>query len=401
MAGIMTFSKTTERLARRIAVLALSVTLTAAVVLAGVLPAASAEPTATPPSSPTLSTTPITLTVTGTVISGTAGVGLPAGLPVTLHIAHADKPGALPTKTAKWDMALGPDNTFRFENIPAWPGDLAFVTANFQGVMQGSLLIPLASGQSSLNVPVTLYALTSDSSVITLIRVQHILDFNTPGFMQVLATYDYKNVSDRLYLSDRETDKNQPISVEIPLPIGARAIAFSTQPLERFALGGNLNARIVQDTSPVLPGEVHEIIFSYQVPYEGGAPIDQDYPYSTTTLEVLIPDDSHVTIDGTDFTQSPNTAIDPNRPYTQYILKTPLKAGARLVYMLSGMAHMATPSRVQAAGGTATTTGSSRGVQLGDLLIAAGIMLIVAGVGIVVGWRFWRARKQPGSFPWR
>jgi hypothetical protein len=396
MAGIMILSGTIARLARRIVVLALSAITTVPVLMASVLPVRSAEPTATPPSSPTLSTTPVTLTVTGTVISGTAGVGIPAGLPVTLHVAHADRPGAFPTKTSKWDMALSADNTFHFENIPALPGDLAFVTATFQGVVQGSLLIPLANGQSSLSIPVTLYAPTSDSSVITLIRVQHILDFNTPGFMQVLATYDYKNVSDRLYLSDRKTEQSQPVSVEVPLPIGARAIAFSTQPLERFALGGNLNARIVQDTSPVLPGEVHEIIFSYQVPYVGGAPIDQDYPYATTTLEVLIPDDSHVTIGGSDFAQSPNTAINPNRPYTQYVLKAPLKAGARLVYMLGGVAQMATAPIVQATG-SATGAANQRGVQLGNALIAAGLFLVVMGVIIVVVWRFWRARQQPAS----
>jgi hypothetical protein len=383
----MTLLRTTERLTRRITVLALLALTTVTVLLAGVRPVRSADPTATPPPA-TLSTMPITLTVTGTVISSTAGVGVPAGLPVTLHIAHADMPGAFPTKTSKWDMALNADNTFRFENIPALPGDLAFVTATFQGVVQGSPLIPLANGQSSLSIPVTLYAPTSDPGVITLIRVQHILDFNTPGFMQVLATYDYKNVSDRLYLSDRKTDKNQPISVEIPLPIGARAIAFSTQPLDRFALGGNLNARIVQDTSPVLPGEVHEIVFSYQVPYEGGAPIDQDYPYATASLEVLIPDDSHVVIGGSDFTQSPNT----NRPYTQYVLKTPLKAGARLVYMLGGVAQMATVPIVQPTGRAAGTS-SQRGVQLSDVLIGAGLLFVVMGVVLIVGWRFWRARR--------
>jgi hypothetical protein len=387
----MIFLKTTERLSRRVVVLALLAFTVVPVLLAGAWPVRSAEPTATPPLA-TLSTTPITLTVTGTVISGSAGLGVPAGLPVTLHIAHADKPGAFPTKTSKWDMALSVDNTFRFENIPALPGDLAFVTASFQGVVQGSPLIPLANEQSSLTIPVTLYAPTGDPGVITLIRVQHILDFNTPGFMQVLATYDYKNVSDRLYLSDRKTDGNQPVSVEIPLPIGARAIAFSTQPLDRFALGGNLNARIVQDTSPVLPGEVHEIIFSYQVPYEGGAPIDQDYPYATTSLEVLIPDDSHVIIGGSDFTQSPNMTINPNRPYTQYVLKTPLKAGARLVYMLGGAAQMVTAPIVQPTG-SAAGIGSQRGVQPGDVLIAAGLLFVVLGVMIIVVWRFWRARR--------
>jgi hypothetical protein len=307
-------------------------------------------PTSTPlPPEPTLSTTPVVLAVSGTVTSGTAGVSVPAGLTLSLHVARPGAPGALPTEILKRDGTLNTDNTFHFDNVAARPGDVVFATTSFQNVVQGSQLISLRNGQSTLELPVTLYALTNNPSVITLIRVQHILDYKPGSLLQVLATYDYKNTSDRLYQSDTLTAKGLPMSVSVPLPIGARAVAFNTQPIERFSLGGDVNAPVVQDTKPVLPGQTHEIVFSYQLPYANGAPIDQDYPYNTSSIEVLIPDDIHIAILDNNFETAPNTSINPQRVYTQYILKSSLKAGDRLVYTLGGAAQVATTPRPQPA----------------------------------------------------
>src|SRR5205814_1521074 len=89
--------------------------------------------------------------------------------------------------------------------------------------------------------------------------------------------------------------------------------------------------------------------------YTSGTPIDQDYPYNTSSLQVLIPDDANVSISGVkintnkpDDSQmelSTNTSINPKRSYTAYSLKTPLRVGDRLVYFLGqGQALTAVPS---------------------------------------------------------
>jgi hypothetical protein len=326
------------------------------------------------PPEPTLSTTPVVLTVGGTVTSGTAGVSVPAGLTLSLHVVRPGAQGTLPTEILKRDGLLGADNNFHFDNVAARPGDVVFATTSFQNVVQGSQLISLRNGQSTLDLPITLYALTNDPSVITLIRVQHILDYKPGGLLQVLATYDYKNTSDRLYQSNTLTAKGLPVSVSVPLPIGARAVAFNTQSIERFSLGGDVNAPIVQDTKPVLPGQTHEIVFSYQLPYAKGAPIDQDYPYNTSSIEVLIPDDIHIAILDNNFETAPNTSINPQRTYTQYVLKSPLKAGDRLVYTLGGAAQVATAPRPQPA--------ASSNTLFFAFLAAAAVTLVVA-VGFI------------------
>src|SRR5262249_16692377 len=153
--------------------------------------------------------------------------------------------------------------------------------------------IQLANEQKNLDIPITLYGVTTDASTITLLSVQHILDIK-PGVLQVLATYNYKNSGDKLYVSQVKTDNGLPISVRVPLPVGAQAIAFNEPSV--FSIGGDINQPVVQDSKPLVPGQNHEIVFSYQLSYSSGVPIDQDYPYKTNSIQILIPDDANIGI---------------------------------------------------------------------------------------------------------
>ena len=343
------------------------VLFTALIGLSRPFPTLADGETATP--QPTFSTTPIAPNVIGTVSSGTAGVTVPAGLPVTLHIFHPDAAGKL-TETVTQTMPLAPDNTFSFAKNSALPGDLAFVTMTFENATQGSTIAQFTDGQTEITLPVILYAETNDPSVISLIRVQHIIEPQPQKVLQILATYTFKNTGDRLYLSKEQTSTGKPISVKIPLPVGARAILFNNQTLQqtRFVIGGDLNFPVVQDTKAVLPGQTHEIIFSYQIPYSEGAPIDQDYPYNTASLEVLIPSDSSIKLVSDRFGSTINTTINATRPYVQYTLTAPLKAGDRLIYVLAGDA---TPVVLVK---TPTTTTSS---PVGIIILVAGIFATI------------------------
>ena len=335
---------------------------------------------------PTLSTTPITLTVTGTVKIGTPGISLPSGLPLTLHIARVSTPGGLPSEIFKRDVALSASNTFRYDNIPAMPGDLAFVTTTFEGVVQGTSLVTLANGQATLDAPFTLYGATNDPTTINLINVQHVLDFKTGNVLQVLATHVYQNSSNRVYTSRAKTANGLPVSISIPLPVGARAIAFSTQPSSRFVVGGDVNTPVIQDTRALLPGEIQEVVFSYQVPYVNGALIDQDYVYPTSSLQILIPDAIKVKITDGSVTGPPKTdkfeiasnrTVSPERLHTQYTLRSPLKMGERLVYTLSGAARPVQSALEQAEQAQVTAS-------VIVLLVLAGILIVIGGVVLAV-----------------
>lgn len=314
------------------------------------------------------------ITISGTVKSGTAGVVLPANLPLSLHVFRAGKAQSNQSpdiaEVITHDFTLSGDS-FHFENMTVQPGDLCVVTTTYEGITQGSAPTPLAGGQTTLDLPVTLYAATTDSSALRITQTQQLISFVSKDVMQVLETVDIQNTGDRFYQSVQHTPDGSPISVALPLPIGARAIAFNTTPTTRFTIGGDPNAPIVQDTKPVFPGQLHEIIFSYQLPYSKGAPIDRDYPYLTNVVQVALPAEAGVVVSGQPFTVTQNTTIDPKRPYMQYTLSTPVKAGGRLIYTLQGAARTAANSAAQ-------------GLDLGIVLALIGAFVLAGIVGLIV-----------------
>jgi hypothetical protein len=325
---------------------------------------------------------PLTLTISGTVTSGTAGMSISPGLALTLHLLRPD-PRSPGVQTDIQRMATEIDSSlrYRFENVKAQTGDYLFLSASVEGVQQSSVIVELTPGQpSAFDLPLTLYGLTDDPSVITLFRVQHILDFKNGGLMQVLASHYYRNTSDRFYVTRSKTADGRRVSVTVPLPIGAVGIAFDDA--SQFAIGGSDIAPIVQDTRPIRPGQVQELIFSYQVPYSKSASIDQDYPYNTEGVAILIPDDANVNLSGAPvpavdnmprlFTTSRNTTINPSRSYTQYQLTSALKAGERLVYTLEG--------------GAPAVAASGRNVDQGPSFVAIVVLMItlLAGVALVI-----------------
>ncbi|MBX3081043.1 MAG: hypothetical protein KF716_05370 [Anaerolineae bacterium] len=338
----------------------------------------TATPTNDVAATPTLSSVPVTMSVSGKVSSGTAGVTLPAALPLTLNLVTTDAAGRVDIQTQAGTMQA--DSSYRFEGVTVKPGTSIFVTTTYENVVQGSLIGEAGNEGAALDLPIKLYAGTDDPSVIVLERAQQILDFKAGNIMQVLATYYYRDTSDRFFLSKDLNAQNKPISVTIPLPVGAQSIAFTNNVGTRYSIGGSPMLPSVQDTRPVLPGQTHEVIVSYNVPYDKGAPIDQDYPFTTQMVEVLIPDDAGVRLQG-EFNANPNISINPQRSYTQYNLKQPIKAGGRLIYTLEGVP----PNQAI----TAVPSGSTRSSNSADFLpivLLAG--LIVIGFVLVIVYLF-------------
>ncbi len=328
---------------------------------------------------PTTQATPSAITISGIVKSGTAGVSIPAGQSFSLHVFRLTK--ATPadvTEIITRDLALSNDS-YRFEQVSVQPGDLCVVTTTFEGTTQGSSPITLADVPTILDLPITLYAATNDPAKLQIAQTQQLISFVSKDVMQVLETVDIQNSGDRFYVSTQKANDGSPISVSLPLPIGARAVAFNTTPTTRFQIGGDLNAPIVQDTKPVFPNQVQKIVFSYQLPYSKGAPIDRDYPYLTNSVQVSLPAEAGVVVSGAAFSVTQNTTIDPKRPYMQYTLNTPIKAGGRLIYTLDGAPR-------------STAAKTAQGLDLGFVLALIGGVVLVGIVGLVIVQRALRGK---------
>jgi hypothetical protein len=333
----------------------------------------------TPTAAPTFSTTPVAFTVTGTVTTGSPGISVPAKMPVTLHVLTATKAGTW-TESVTRNGALDDKNQFRFEGITAIPGDFQFVTTDFQGVTQGSLPAQIANNQATLDSPVTLYAVTRDPAAIQVNRARYIVNFGLANLMYILVTYQYTNTSDHLYMSNDKVG-DIPISVKIPLPVGARAVAFNTQIPDRFIIGGDANAPIIEDTRALTPGEFQELSFSFQLPYDdkGKVPLDQDILYATQSFEVLIPDDANAGISEPKIARTPadvavtaDTKLSKDHPYTQYTV-TDLKPGTNFVYSIGPGKSEIMPRPVI----------DSSKPDLGKILLGVGLLALLAGIGMV------------------
>lgn len=321
---------------------------------------------------------PMQVTVRGVVNMGTAGDVFPTGLALTLHRVVGNVAEANNISTQQG--AVNADRSYTFADVTVTPGTVIFVTTTYAGITQGSPLIEVEAAKPIIDLPVTLYAQGNDADAITLVRVQNIIETVPGNLLRVLATYYFSNNTDRFYFSSEKTADGAPFSVGIPLPVGAGAIAMSTP---KLISGGTTVLPIVQDLRPILPGQLHELVFSYQIPYAKGAPIDQDYPYATQRVEVLIPDDLKITLDG-DFEASANTALNPARPYTEYRSRQPIAANGRLIYTLTGGTFSPTPQPTPPR-----PAPESVGSNLPAIFLLVGVisLMILAGVSMVVGGR--------------
>ncbi len=339
---------------------------------------------------PVATIAPTALTVTSEVKIGTAGVTLPVGLPITLHVLRGDSSGNT-TEIVTQPIPLPADGMLHFATFMAQAGDVCVVTADYEGTTQGSAPVVLKGGETTLGLPATLYAASHDPAAVKITNDEQIINFVPGKLIEVLETVDWTATGDRFYLSDQKTEDGTPISVTVPLPVGARAVGFSTQPVRRFAIGGDVNAPIVEDTAAVIPGLAHRIVFSYQVPYTVGAFIDRDYPNATDQVTILVPNDAGVIVagdKGVTFNNAPNTTLSPQRAYTAYTLTKPLAAGGRLVYTLSGA------PRAVVDPGTGKPPPNS-GVDLGVVLALFGAAIIAAVVALWVVRQIGLARRSP------
>jgi len=193
----------------------------------------STNPTAAP-----IGTT-VTLTVDSLIKMGTAGTVLPTGLPVTLHLLRATANSGTTEPVTMSLMANNADVPLHFAPFVALVGDICVLTVTYQGITQGSVPHTVQMGEAALDLPIMLYDKTTDASNIKITETTQTLHFAPGNLIAVLETVDWVTTGDRFYLSDTKTDGGDPISVQLTLPVGARGVAFSTQPVRRFVISGN------------------------------------------------------------------------------------------------------------------------------------------------------------------
>jgi mono/diheme cytochrome c family protein len=287
-------------------------------------------------------------------IANASGGAVPPDLEVILH-GYDDFEEVL-TLTGR----VGEDGAFVFESIDMPEGRAFLVTVDFQrGTFTSDIAV--AGSENELQLPVNIYETTTDLSVIEIAQLHLLFEFLEGGTLRVAQLFTINNPTAKLVIAQ----DSEQIILDFELPPNATNLQFQD---------GELGRRYIQtttgfaDTRAIQPGMVHQILFSYDLPFVDGLDLSQVLNYPVDTLIMLIPDNG-VLVDDPLYMDTGLQDIQ-GQSYQTYATFD-LPAG-RLPLVLAGEADLATSPVIVA--------GSS--VQLGVGVAVFSVALIGAGLWV-------------------
>ncbi len=325
--------------------------------VAGATPqASSVAPVATLPEGITA-----VVEVGGLVLNGTTQQPA-ADLPISLR--RFDGTQELDPLTGQTDS----QGRFRFEGVQFSAQRVVIVEADNLDVAYFSQVAQAETGQAALELNVTVFETTRDTSGISIDRL-HL-------FLEPVAGQDVVRVGALALVS------NSDVHAVIAAATGEGTLFFD---LPKGAVNlqmqeGELGGRFLQtdtgfaDTLAVVPGQgSHQVVFSFDIPYTRSATLEFPVGYPVSGAIIVVPDGMHVESEALqDFGVRQIEGVG-YRTYSGGALA----AGQTLSFVLSG--------KPAAAANAAAAQGN-------ELIIAA---VVLGGVLIGAGlWGWWRSRRS-------
>ena len=255
----------------------------------------------------------------------------------------------------------GSNGQYDFLNI-SMPAERVFLAgAIYQDTMFGSDIAMPDGMTTTLTIPVTIYDVTTDTSVLKTDRLHILFDFTDPENIQVVELYIISNPTQRTVVA---AEDGGPV-VRFTLPEGAVDLQFQD---------GVLGERYVQtedgfaDTVSVRPGTgEYQVVYMYKLPYERKLDLIRRVNLDANAVVVLMPDmgvkvKSDQLVDG-------GVREVQGTPYRMYS-GSGLSAGSQLMLNLSG--------RPKQSSSPLTLSGSRSNLIIG--LGVFGIALIITGL---------------------
>lgn len=234
-------------------------------------PATPVPPTAVPPAE-------ITGTVFGTISNGSADGSIPDDAMVTLEIVDAQN------VTATFDVVPAVNGAFKFENVPLRTNQVYKASVWYGDAFYYSDALSPEAGADTLELPVTLYEKTADTSVLQISLLLTQIERQSNNIL-VAQIVQYQNTSDKTFMQDTPAENGLYPSVEIYLPEGVTLNPDGMLPGYILSDDG----RRVQDTAPVYPGERHTMHVAYTMPFSDSAVLDFKVPYRMSNqAEVML-----------------------------------------------------------------------------------------------------------------
>ena len=305
--------------------------------------------------------------VTGTVTNASGGE-IPEDLEVTLRGFDMDASGGF-KESVTLTTTVEKDGAFRFENVPMPPQRAFMVVVTYDSVGYTSEPGFVSEGVQTLDLPVTIYDTSTDTSALSMDRWHVFLDFadSEEGSLQIIEVFVISNPTNTTIVAENTGDAVLTFS----LPEGAENIQFQE---------GDFGDRYTQtdtgfgDTMPILPGVgQHQVVVGFTLPYTRKLDFSQTMDMPVDSAIIMAPEGVKVK---SDLLQDGGTKDFQGQTF-QIFSSDGLPAGAQFTMKISGKPKAASPM--------------SGGDTQQNLLIGAGalgVALIFAGV-----WLYFRDRR--------
>ncbi len=212
--------------------------------------------------------------ISGRMAHGTAGGIVPPDTLAQLQYGNAEL-GFRRIKTS-----LAADLSFRFDNVPISESYSYVVSAMYQGRLFSRRLPAGATSDITLEV----YDLTDDPSQLSVSRIDLFIDAvkldDLGAGLVITQRIGIRNRSDRLFTSGRRFDDGREAVLLLQFPLGARVMSGDEQGRYVFIEDMDKIPDSIIDTRPVPPGDAHQIVLDYFLPYAGEAMLEQPFNYA-------------------------------------------------------------------------------------------------------------------------
>ncbi len=216
--------------------------------------------------------------IIGTVIHGAGGEASLADLEVVLLGFDGDQPVFTET------TVTNNSGVFEFSNLEMIPGRIFGAFTENDGVRYYSTAVHFVEGESSLDLPIVMFDVTTDSQDLTIERVHLVFDYAIEDLVNVSELWLISNTGDETIVGVEGSG-----ILEIPLPQGYQDLRLTdaTSFVELSITDGSV---ILQD--PILPGETLDLVFSFTLPYERSRAFQQPMTLPARAIVVLTAEDA-------------------------------------------------------------------------------------------------------------
>jgi mono/diheme cytochrome c family protein len=180
-------------------------------------------------------------------------------------------------------VTINSDGSFVFEEVETGPDRIFFVDLDYQGARYGSRFDVMPDDENTLDLPVTIYDTTSDTSNLVIATLVVQLEFPSADNVRLQHIYQVSNPSLETVVPPVD---GEPV-LSYTLPQNAINFSFEQQ------IGGDyfvITSDGFGDTRTILAGaEDYTLAYSYELPYSRDFTVDLHPGWAVDRLVVLLP----------------------------------------------------------------------------------------------------------------